>query len=204
MQARSYSRGMTLVEVFIALAIFVAVIGAVYAFELGIFSNQQTVSGSFQTAQNAQAILKNMLAELRSASPSANGVYPLAAAATSTLTFYSSPLATSTIEEISYALKGSTLYRAVTLPSGTPAIYNPATTATTTVLTGVTNGTTTDLFQYFDQNYTGTSSPLIQPVNLSSVTLVKINLVLDVNPKLAPAARTYTTQAAFRNLKTNL
>ncbi len=57
--------GFTLVEVFISMAIFVAVMVAVGTFLVNIYSNNRTVSGSFQTAQDAQVILKTMLTELR-------------------------------------------------------------------------------------------------------------------------------------------
>jgi hypothetical protein len=193
-----------LVEVFISIAIFAAVSVAIFAFQINIMSNQKIVSGSLNTAQDAELILKNILTEIRSMALSANGVYPLVTAGTSTVTFFSSPIATSTIEEITYSLKGTNLYRSVIMPSGSPSIYNPANQSTTTALTGVYNATSSPIFQYYDQNYTGTSSPLAQPVNLSSVTLIKISLTLDDDPKLPPLPRAYTTQAALRNLKTNL
>jgi prepilin-type N-terminal cleavage/methylation domain-containing protein len=199
-------RGFTLVEVFISIAIFAAVSVAVFAFYANTLSNQQVVSGSLQTAQNAENILKTMLVEIRSMVLGANGVYPLVTAGTSTLTFFSSPVSTSTIEEITYALQGTTLYRSVIVPSGLPVVYNPANQSTTTIMTGVYNATSAPIFQYYDQNYTGTSSPLTQPVVVSSVTLIKITLTLNANPsgRSPSQPRTYSTQAALRNLKTNL
>ena len=191
-------------EVFISLAIFVAVITAVFAFQINLQTNSKVVTGSLETAQNAELILKTMLIELRSMALSANGVYPLVTAGTSTITFYSSPVSTTTIEQITYALKGTTLYRGVIMPSGTPAIYNPATQSTTTILTDIYNATSSPIFQYYDQNYTGTSSPLTQPINVSAVTLIKVSATLDVDPKLSPTPRTYSVQASLRNLKTNL
>ena len=206
MRAHSYSCGFTLVEVFISIAIFAAVSVAIFAFYVNTLSNQQAVSNSLATAQNAEVILKTLLVEIRSMALSGNGVYPLVTAGTSTLTFFSSPVSTSTIEEITYALKGTTLYRGVIMPSGSPVTYNPANQSTTTVLTSVYNATSSPIFQYYNQNYTGTSSPLSQPVNLSSVTLIKIALTLNPNPNGKPPSqpRTYSTQAALRNLKTNL
>ena len=195
---------MTLVELLIAMAVFVAVIVAVFAFEINLQTNQQVVSGSLQTAQNAELILRNMLTELRSMALGANGVYPLVNASTSTVTFFSSPISTSTIEEITYTLKGTNMYRSVIMPSGSPVTYNPANQSTTTIVTGIYNATSTPVFQYYDQNYTGTSSPLTQPVNVSAVRLIKISLTLDASPNIAPLPRTYTTQATLRNLKTNL
>ena len=141
-----------MVEVFISIAIFAAVSVAIFAFYVNMLSNQQAVSNSLATAQNAEVILKTMLLEIRSMALSGNGVYPLVAAGTSTITFFSSPISTSTIEEITYTLKGANLYRGVIMPSGSPVVYNPANQSTTTILSGVYNATSTPVFQYYDQN----------------------------------------------------
>lgn len=195
---------MTLVELLTALAIFAAVIIAVGAFEVNIFQYQGSVSGSLSTAQDAQVILKTMLTELRSASTAANGAYPIVSAGTSSLSFYDDANNNGQAEEITYSLVNNILYRAVIQPTGSPAVYNPATQSTSSLLTDVHNATSTPVFQYFDQNYTGTSSPLSLPVSISSIRLVEISLTLDTNANQAPGPRTYTTQVSLRNLKTNL
>jgi hypothetical protein len=50
----------------------------------------------------------------------------------------------------------------------------------------------------------GTSSPLTQPVITTNVRLIKINLMIDVDPNRAPVIKTYTSQVSIRNLKDNL
>ena len=205
MAMRSFkNRGMTLVETLIALAIFVAVIVAVSAFQVNIFINRNTVSSSLQTVQDAQVVLRTMLSELRSAAPAVNGIYTIALAGTSTLSFFSDPKNVGQTEEITYSLTGKTLYRSVIIPSGSPLWYNPANQTTSSLITNIRNSTSTPVFQYYDQNYTGTSSPLAMPVNVSSVRLVSITLTLDTDPNRSPTPRTYTIQVSLRNLKTNL
>jgi type II secretory pathway component PulJ len=198
------NRGMTLAETLIALAIFVAVIVAVGSFQVSIFSNQRTVAGSLQTAQDSQVILKTMLTELRSAVPGMNGAYPIVSAATSSLSFFSDVDRDGSAEQITYTLIGNVLYRATIQPTGSPVVYNPAQQATSSILYNVRNATTTPVFQYYDQNYTGTSSPLTIPVNISAVRLISIRLYLDVYVNQAPAVRSYTAQVSLRNLKSNL
>ena len=196
--------GFTLVEVFISMAIFVAVMVAVGTFLVNVYSNNRTVSGSFQTAQDAQVILKTILTELRQASTAANGAYPIAVAGTSSITFFSNIDSDAQIEEVSYSFIGNTLYRAVIQPTGSPLTYNLASQSTSSLLTDVRNSSSTPVFQYYDQNYTGTSSPLSLPINIPAVRLIKINLSLDVLINQAPSVRTYTTEVSLRNLKTNL
>ena len=149
-------------------------------------------------------ILKTMLTELRQASTASNGAYPIAAAGTSSITFFSNIDSDAQIEEVTYSFIGNTLYRAVIQPTGSPLTYNFANQSTSSMLTDVRNSSSTPVFQYYDQNYTGTSSPLSLPINIPVVRLIKISLSLDVLVNQAPAVRTYTTQVSLRNLKTNL
>ena len=195
---------MTLVEVLITLGIFVAVIIAVGTFEANTFIYQGEVSNSFTTAQNAQIILKTMLTELREMAPGADGSYALINAGSTTVSFFSDPDNDGTEEQITYSLIGTTLYKAVIQPSGNPPTYGIANQSTTTLLTSVRNGFVTPVFQYFDTNYNGTSTPLTQPVTTTAVRLVKVNVTLDMDPNRSPAPITYTVQANLRNLKSNL
>jgi len=199
-----YKKGVTIVEVLISLAIFVVVMVAISTFLVSIYSNNRTVSGSFQTAQEAQVILKTMITELRQSATAANGAYPIAVAGTSTVTFFSDVNNDGSTDEVTYSLIGTTLYRAVISPTGSPLSYVASNQSTSSILTDVRNSSSTPVFQYFDQNYTGTSSPLSLPVNIPVVRLVKISLLLDVLINQAPAVRTYTAQVSLRDLKTNL
>jgi prepilin-type N-terminal cleavage/methylation domain-containing protein len=196
--------GMTLVEVLIALAIFAVVMVAIGTFEVNIFSYQSSVSGSYQTSQSAQIILKTVLKELREVAPGANGSYPLAKTGSTTLSFFSDVDNDGQTEMVTYSLIGTTLFRAVVHPTGSPSTYNISNQSTTTLLTGVLNGNAIPSFQYFDTNYTGTSSPMTQPVNPSLVRLIKINQKIDIDPNPSPLPIIFTIQASLRNLKTNL
>lgn len=205
MRLTSYNRGMTLVELLVVLALFAVVMGAIYTFEVSTFSVNRTVSNSFQTSVSAQAIMKTMLVELREAAPGANGAFPVVYAGSTTLSFFSDPDNDGTEEQVTYNLIGTTLYKAVINPTGSPATYSVANQSTTTLMTNVRNGTATPAFQYFDANYSGTSTPLTQPVTTTSVHLIKINLVLTTaSSSKTVNTVTYTEQASIRNLKTNL
>ena len=199
----SNSSGMTLVELLISLAIFIAVMIAVGTFAANIFIYNGNVSSSFQTAQNAQTILKTMLVSLREMEPGANGAYPLISTGSTSISFFSDPDNDGSAEQLTYSLVGTTLYQSVVQPSGSPIGYS-STPATTTILTNVRNGTSTPVFQYFDTNYNGTSTPLAQPVTATTVRLVKMNITLDIDPNRSPLPITYTVQASLRNLKSNL
>lgn len=195
---------MTLAEVLVALAIFVVIMLAIATFGLNISSFRTNISGSFTTAQDAQVILKTLLTEIREAAPGVNGAYPIISVSTSTLSFFSDSDKDGKTEQIKYILSNNMLYRTVIKPSGTPASYNIASQATSSILYNIRNLASVPVFQYYDENYTGTSSALTLPTNISNIRIVQITVTLDIGKKNSPVPRTYTTQASIRNLKTNL
>ena len=199
-----YKRGMTMVELFIALAILAIVMTAVYVLGSNIFIYNSTTSGSYRATQNSQAILKTVLKELRETSPGADGSYPLVNTGSTTLSFFSDIDNDGLPERVTYTLIGTTLYKAVIKPSGNPVSYPIANQSTTTLIFNVVNGNSLPSFEYFDTNYTGTSSPLVQPVSPSVVRLIRINQRIDIDPNRSPIPIIFTVQASLRNLKTNL
>ena len=201
---RVSSRGMTLVEVLITLAIFICVMAAVGFFESNVFNYQRSISGSLQTVQDSQIILKTIAREMRDMAPAANGAYPLVTAGTSTISFFSDANNDGSEDQITYQLIGTKISRAVIPPTGSPPSYSAANQSTTTLVTNVRNSTSTPIFEYYDTNYNGTSSPMASPINLTGVRLVKVNLTLDVDPNRSPLPVTYTSQISLRNIKSNL
>jgi prepilin-type N-terminal cleavage/methylation domain-containing protein len=197
-------KGVTLVELLIALAIFSLIIVAVGALGSNIFKYNSEISDSYETARTSQVILKTMLKELRESAPGANGAYPLALTGSTTLSFFSDTDNDGKTEKITYSLIGTTLYRASIKPTGTPATYLAQNQSTSTLVTNVINGNTLPSFQYYDTHYTGTSSPMVHPVNPSLVRLIKVSQQIDINPNRSPLPIIYTIQVSLRNTKTNL
>ena len=199
-----FQKGMTLVEVLVAMGIFVAVMFTVAVFQYNVITYPKNISDSFTTTQDTQILLRTMLRELRTMEPSANGSYSISTTGTSSITFYSDSKNDGIVEQISYYLASSSIYRSSIDPSGTPPTYNGANRVTKTIVNNVRNSSSTPLFEYFDTNYTGTSSPLSQPVTATAVRLIKINLLLDVDVNRSPTPILYVVEASLRNLKTNL
>lgn len=197
-------QGMTLVEVLLTLSIFIIIVVAVGTFQVNVFSYHKAVYGSLQTSQDAQIILKTILREVRSMSPGATGQYPISVAATNTLTFFSDLDGNNVQDQITYSLIGNTIYRARIVPSGSPATYLAANQGTTTLVTNIRNSSSTPVFEYYDDTFTGTSTPLSQPVTVTAVKLIKVNLTLDVDPNRSPLPIMYSADVNLRNLKTNL
>jgi prepilin-type N-terminal cleavage/methylation domain-containing protein len=198
------TKGFTLAEIVIVVGIIGLVMVAVGTFQSKIFTNKSFVEGSLSAAQDARSILRTMAKELRSVGQGDNGAYAVAQAATNTITFFSDADGDGAREQIRYYLSGKKIMRGVIVPTGTPLAYSTSSEKFSTLLSNVVNASSTNIFDYYGTNYTGTTSALTYPITTTAVRLVKINIVLDADANRSPIPRTYTTQVALRNLKDNL
>ena len=200
---QSRAAGMTLIEVTLSIGIFAIVLVAISAFQVSVFQNKTSAQNGIISAQDAENILKVMAKELRSARQGADGSYAVISTGTSSVSFFSDANGDGTVDEITYFATSSTLKRSVISPTGSPASYDMA-QQKTNILINTLAATTTPIFTYFDGTYTGTSSPLAQPVSPNAVRLVRISVTIDADPKRSPLPITYTSQTTLRNLKDNL
>ena len=196
-------RGVTLIETLTVIFILSLVGVAIAIFQKDLVSFSGVISNSLIAQQDARRVLKSFAAEVRSASPSSLGAYPIAEATGNAFTFYSDINNDGLKEKIQYFLSGNTLQKRVTRPTGTPLSYNPTNDVTSTLATSVI-ATTTPLFSYYDKTYAGTSTPLASPVNITAIRLVTLTMVIDTGRARAPRPIVLTTQATIRNLKDNL
>ena len=197
--------GFTLVEAIMTIAIFsllaYGIIGLVSNVLLGGNRQQLLLAGSDQ----ARKIAFNIMRELRNATTSNVGAYPIEQAGSQQLVFYSNADTDPDLERINYYLLNNKLYRGIINPSGNPLTYNPATEQVTVVQNDVANGAR-PLFNYYDGSYNGVSeNPLSQPVNVTQVKYVKVTLYVTNRGGLTSQNSFFvTTGGTIRNLKTNL
>lgn len=204
MKFRTVKKAFTLVETLVSVAIFIMITLAITAFQQDIFSLNSGIQSNLTAQLDARKILRTAIAELRSASPSSLGSYPLAQVGTSSLIFYSNIDTDAPKERMRYFLQGSNLMRGVVQPSGSPYVYDASSEKLDTVIRNVVNATSTPIFEYFDSNYSGTTTPLTSPVDATAVRLIRITVIIDQDPNRSSSRITVTTQGALRNLKDNL
>jgi prepilin-type N-terminal cleavage/methylation domain-containing protein len=194
--------GLSLVEVLVALAILAFISIAVGAFAGNVFSLNTTIQNGLSVQQDARQVVKQIAAELREASISSTGAYPIEVASTSEIIFYDDIDNDGLKEKVRYYLSGLILKKDVVKPSGNPLSYSGGTT-TSNIINDVRNSTTS-IFLYYDKNYDGTTAPLSFPVDLLQIRLVKVSLSVDRDPYRSPVPVFITTQVTLRNLKDNL
>lgn len=188
-------RGFSLVESIVAVAIFSLIVVAVGAFQLDIFRLNNVIQSGLSAQNDARKILRPMIDELRSASESDQGAFPLVTVATSTLIFFSDVDDDGSKERIRYFLDGTDFKKGLT-DNGNEKI--------TEVVHDVVK--TERIFSYYDSSYDGTNQGdyLEYPVYPSDVRLIKVELIIDENPNKEPVAIGVSTQVMIRNLKDNL
>lgn len=197
------NKAFTLVEVLITMAIFSIIMGAIGFFARDIFYYNNIFSSGLTSYDEAKNILQPIASEIRGASPSSLGAYSIENASNTSFIFFTDINNDGLKERIRYFVSGTTLKRGVIIPSGSPLKYLSGNETVTDVIPNIRNGTT-QIFTYYDANYNGSTAPLSQPVSITSIRLVKITLIIDVDPNRPPDPITVTTQVNIRNLKDNL
>ena len=195
--------GFTLIEMVVAIGIFSLISVGVIALVSAVLVNSTKQGNLLANNDQARKVAFNLMTEARNAQTSANGSYALSTASAQQLIFFSN--VNGSINRINYYIQNGALKKGLTTPSGNPPSYNLAQEVVTTVQNNVANGAN-PLFYYYDDTYNGVSgNPLTQPVNVTKVKFIKINLsVYNLAGVTNTNSYTVTSSGAIRNLKTNL
>lgn len=196
------NRGMTLVEVLVALSIFIFLSSAVVSLYLTSSRYNSIIWEQLKTQNEGRKVTQDFVNELRTASQSSIGAYPILAASGTAITFYSNIDTDTLRERIRYFMSGKTLRKGIIKPTGNPLTYNSANEVITDVARDVAN-TSTQIFYYYDSNYSGAEAALTSPIDIIRIRVVKITLQLDQNPNLTPTPFFIESKGLLRNLKDN-
>jgi prepilin-type N-terminal cleavage/methylation domain-containing protein len=196
--------GFTLIEMLIAIFIFALISIAIVALVSNVFVSSSKQSGLLADSDQARRVAFSIINELRNSQPSSTGAYSLESAGNQTLIFFANIDGGTDTERVRYYVQSGKLYKGITKPSGNPLAYNTANERTGVVQNNLANGVN-PVFYYYDGDYTGTQSALSQPVDVTDVKLVKLDL--KVYNKAGVANTNFYSVAAsgsVRNLKVNL
>lgn len=198
--------GFTLIEMLVAIFGFGMIIVGLVALFSNLFTVSRQQSTLLSDADLGRKLAFQIASELRNGMTGSNGAYVLDTAADQQIIFYS-PNADkdSGVERIRYYVQSGKLFKGITEYNG--SAYNTSTEQSAIVQSDLANASSTPVFYYYDGTYTGSSTQtsLVQPVNVTAVKFVKVNLQI-YNKAGVKNTNTYTitASAAIRNLKTNL
>lgn len=194
--------GFSVVEVIISAAVFSILIFVVASLRTNVDTLTNLVSQKLQSRQDIDRAMDQMVTEIRSASPSSQGAYPVESATTSSLVFFSDVDSDGLFERIRYTVGTSTLDRGVTKPSGSPLVYSTSSETVSTLISNLTKTTSSNVFTYYGEGYTGSQAALPATGTLASaIRLVRVTVYVDVRPREAPKPAYVSQLISIRNLR---
>lgn len=196
--------GFTLIEMTVVIFCFAIIAWGVIALVSNIFTINNQQGGLISGTDQARKLVYNMAFQLRNGQTGSDGSYVLASASPQQIIFFANIDTTPSVERVRYFVQNSQLWQGITNYNGTT--YNAAGELTSMVQDNLASGNN-PVFYYYDGTFTGSSTQasLVQPVNVTQVKFVKINLqILDKAGVKNSNYYTVTAGAAIRNLKTNL
>lgn len=198
----SDKRGLSLIETMVAVGIFVLIMSGMIGMISFGFRSRDVTWEQMLTQSEGRRVVQDFVNELRSANQSSIGAYPIEKAEANQLVFFSNIDSDSYRERIRYFLSGTDFKKGVTKPSGNPLKYNTSTESIIVIAHDVVNSST-PVFKYFTQSFSGSQSAMSSPVTTTLVRVVEVTLTMEENPRLSPAPFVVQAKAQIRNLKSN-
>ncbi|TXI34928.1 MAG: prepilin-type N-terminal cleavage/methylation domain-containing protein [Candidatus Moraniibacteriota bacterium] len=198
-------RGMTLLEVVVAIAIaFIAMEGFTLLFLKTWDTNKFIIEEGLASAAASRATNKIVI-QLRGVQQADNGDYPLESADDFDLEFYADVDDDGVVEKVHYYLDqvNDQLKFGVSNPLATnPVTYPSGDSEVTTVTSFVVNESDNPIFYYYNDDYPGdtTNNPLNTPASVGNIQMVRVKLLINIDPVHAPNNVNIESFVDLRNL----
>jgi len=197
------NKGFTLFEILVTIGVIVAISVPLMRLQVNILSYNGFFQNTISLQDEARRAMQNFSSEVRSAVPAENGAYLIGEAKDDSFVFYRDINRDGVVERVRYFKQGSELKKGTITPSGNPLSYSLSNEKIITVAHSVRNSNTEPVFYYFDRNYDGQTSPLVQPVESTLVRLVKLTVILGEG-NVRQDSMILSTQVSIRNVKDNI
>lgn len=192
-------KAFTLIETIVTIVIFTLIIGVISSFVVLGYRTQNYTWQQSQAIDEARKGVEMMVKEIRGAREGDDGSYILEKADDYEFVFYSDVDKDGAAERVRYFLDGTDFKKGVTEPTGWPIQY-PAEQEEITVLSESVRNQP-PIFHYYD----GDGQEIIElPARSKDTKLMKLYLVINVNPNRSPQDFVLESAVQIRNLKTNL
>jgi len=197
-------KGFTLLEIVIAVGIFVGVASIFGKFAADIFFQNKILSAQLKAQNELRSILGPFPSEVRSAAPSDKGDYPIVLAEADQFVFYTDVDKNGSRERVRYFIEDETFKKGILYSEGDPEEYNPSNEIIIQVVQNILPNLSG--FTYYDETYDGETitNALVQPVSPHLVRLVSVTVTADEDTSKNPPAVSASTKVSIRNLKNNL
>lgn len=196
-------KGMTLVEMLVAIAILLISMEGVNLLMVKSWSANKFVLEMGNASLIASRGTTKVVNEIRKTRQADNGDYPIESGGNFDLKVYLDSDGDGKTERIHYYLSNKILYRGVTSPvAGLPITYPAGDDSVTVISSSIVNTPTDPVFYYYNGNYPSdtVNNPLSTPVVVSGVRMIKVHLMVNIDPNHAPDSINIEAFAQLRNL----
>lgn len=202
-QKKGAMKGMSFVEMIMAIAILLIGMEAMTVLFLRSFDNNKFILEMGNASFLASRGVSKVVSEIRKTRQADNGDYPVESGDDFDLKLYIDIDKDNTTERVHYYLLDNALYRGITDPvAGLPITY-PSGDGTTELIAGSIANTASDpIFYYYNDDYPAdlVNNPLGTPVSISDVRMIKVHLMVNIDPLHAPDYINIESFAELRNL----
>lgn len=196
-------KGMTLVEVIMALSIFtMGIAGFTVLFSRTWKSNSYVL----EMGQSSMAVsqgMNRMVNYIRGARQADNGAYAVSFATDNELIVFSDYDKDGITERLHFYKNNQNILMGITDPTDTlPKTYPAGDQDTVTIVSGIVNDISAPIFYYYNKDYPADAinNPVTTPALAADVRLVKIYLEINIDPAKAPNNVKMQSFVEMRNL----
>jgi len=204
MHSIALTKSFTLVETLVSIAILILVMGGLVGLISGSYDAYYYTFRQGQAISEARKGVETMVKEIRRAESGEDGSYVIERADDYEFIFYSDIDKDGDVERVRYFIDGTDFKKGVINPTGYPPQYitdpsDPGYTEEVSILSKYVRNAP-PIFRYFD----GELNELTAPARLKDTKLMRVYLVVNVDPNKAPQDFIPESDVQLRNLKTNL
>ena len=199
-------KGFTLIEILVAMGIFALVIGAVSGILIYSLRYNSVLWEQLKTQNDGRRVLREVVDDVRRAEQSSIGSFAIVTTDEYELSFYANIDDDSLREKVRFWIDDgdTTLKKGVIKPTGNPLEYLSGDESVVEIAHDVVNrNKSVPVFSYFSEESDPTSDPLTQPVALTDVNIIRVQLELEEDPNETPIPLHVESTVHIRSLKTN-
>lgn len=194
---------MSLIEMLMAIFILLIGLEGITLLFLNSWKMNKFVLETGNASLIASRTVEVIVRDIRRARQADNGDYPIESGGDSDLKVYIDIDGDGVTERVHYYLSNGSVFRGVTKPSATVPITYPSGDQTTLLLAQYISNTSSDpVFFYYNKNYPSDTinNPLATPIAVENVRLIKVHLLVNIDPVHAPDNINVESFAELRNL----
>lgn len=196
-------RGMSFVEMIVALSIMTLGMAGFSMLFISSWNSNKFIIEMGNASFVASRGVNQTVADLRKIRQADNGDYPIESGDDFDLRVYIDIDGDGVTERVHYYLQGTTLYQGVTEPvAGLPITYPNGDDTTRVITNSIINTNANPIFAYYNDDYPTdvVNNPLATPVDVADVRMIKIHLMVNIDPFHAPEHVNVESFVELRNL----